>query len=497
VISRLDNLSADEKTAFLDDLRHAGLTGLADLSALANGHAAGPAWQNPFEAAFDPAGTLPIGVETEYAVLEGGRITTALPANDDYKHLLEAVRLGVGRRASTVHSVSFLKHNSTLNGAFYIDDVGQSWQSVPELLSGFARLHELRPGELAARFDGLELVTPPTADADLLVKAHRAAAESGRFGRGMLSATQFTFNVAHLEGPGGNISQLIDRIIFFENHIKEIYAFINPTRMGAVVNPYAVPLSVNQKGLLGRLAALPYEERTKPGVRAVFQEFEKRELALAGQDSNAAWKYRALGYKKAFGLLGQNDENLLELRISDYASADDLRKIPALLSSIFGPKSSIAGPVAFVDPFPGLGDDPPFWRVSEAVLDASPKAYDSFLQMIGMKPSEYPAFARLGAGPAALRRWRVVERAILDVIPELFPALTGGVEPASSQEGVVRLVTNALAESSVVARRFAALVMFGQNDQRLASLVNSALVDSDPTVVYTARAARRLFRRPG
>lgn len=333
-----------------------------------------------------------VGIETEYLATHPSK-----KRGDSRKHteLLSYVQAEFpGSKSRIAPWEKFANALDTVQAA-YRDKQGRTWAVVPEKMTG-------------ERFDGFELITPPlTSDDDVesfgrVVDRIRA---SGEFGEGPSSSTQFTFDVSHLVGSlegdrqrdQKNIAELVDLILFLEMNMPSLYELTQPARYGHTVNSYAVPLAVNQKGLLRDLAAMPRASRTYGNVRQVFLKYESRELELIHGEIAHAWKFRAVNYGKLFGLgifLGARVP-VIEFRISDLVqSSGALKAVGTLFARAIavGEKSPIAefqDPLPFARPFKNNSSE--HADLDHMIRSQSPQRATRFLTKLGLAPQLYVA----------------------------------------------------------------------------------------------------------
>jgi hypothetical protein len=232
-------------------------------------------------------------------------------------------------------------------GTFYTrftDDMGREWLGVPEQLTN------------DDDFDGYELVTPPLKGAEDIDKTEiilRELEASGQFVRARNSSTHYTFDISDLIGEGGDYSRVIDLILYLESNILETYRKVKPVRYGHVINSYAVPLGLNQKELLHKLAKLPRDKRTYTRIRDIFFSYERAEAAMTWRNT-ATWKYRAISYRKLFALkTGTTPLPVIEFRLADLQTANSFRATGAYFTGLIeaGSRDEVS---EFADPFPGF-----------------------------------------------------------------------------------------------------------------------------------------------
>ncbi len=264
----------------------------------------------------------PVGIENEYYYTRQLFTSRNQIPNELYLRILHKVRPLLGGSPPTIEAWS---RESELPSGVALDRQGRPWRVVPEFIHAGFR-------------DGFELVSPPLVEDEdsqaLHTILHQIELE-GDFSAGAKSSSHFTIGVDHLVDPDGNASKLVNAILFVESHWPEIYALFSPTRAGYRVNRFSVPLSADLPELFHELRALRGPHCTFDRVKALFESYHPRELQLANEDVYKAWKYRALNYKKLFGLGGTEISRLLELRIPDLTTSRQLIPRLALVRALF------------------------------------------------------------------------------------------------------------------------------------------------------------------
>lgn len=311
-----------------------------------------------------PFGSRKVGLELEFL---GTGIAADSSKPENFLRLLDYVRAHFGGWPATTHPWS---RYSSVPGLVYAatnDIQNRPWSAVPEKLTSDSLL--------PSGYDGYELVTPPFTshgDAVAMQNMMRAIEADGLFVKGRNSSTHFTFDVSDLIELDGNIARLVDVMLYLESRMTDIYRFVKPARYDHVINSYAVPLGLDQKNLLKEIAALPRDQRTMSTVRAIFKKFERQEIRNT-RGRSQGWKYRAINYKKLFGLLaGTEPIPVLEFRIADLLSADEIETVGAFYTELIE-KGSQTEMNAFVDAFPGFDDfipgTPEHRRLDRYVMD--------------------------------------------------------------------------------------------------------------------------------
>lgn len=378
------------------------------------------------------------GVEMEFASERFLQPKAERIDDSHYKKPLEAVKQAFGGLGSAIEMLPFEKFpDRQLRKAVYTDPLGRLWQVVPESVN-------------TTGFDGFELVTPPLlahdADKRQLARAMRLIQRGKEYGKGLRSATHFTFDVSSLLGLEGNASHLVDAILFIETHWKELYAAASPTRYGTFVNRFSVPLAVDQPDLLADLAAMPRTERTLAKVKAVFERYEQHEIALKGGDRHKAWKYRAANYKKLLGLLGEPQTPIVEFRISDFSTAREVARLGLLFRRALVYGAYRSPNAAFVRPF--AADAADLDLLNREIAGQSRERYLHFLETMGLPAEKFPMLGRLGGASALSSGEKTLREALARVdigkpIEREGKAVTFGFEAEFRGERASRVLDTA------------------------------------------------------
>lgn len=343
-------------------------------------------------------GSRPVGSEFEYALHESS--VHKKDQEGAYKELLGFVREQFGGGPIKILPWNkYLNAQNTVYGVFE-DSLGRRWMAVPELMNNDS-------------FEGIELVTPPLASAEDIRRMQEVLYQiekSGNFVEGRRSSTHYTTDIgdlikfdeansADINDPidgDENISEVVDLILFLEMHVVEIYNIIQPQRYGHIMNTYAIPLSLNQKTLLRRLAETPPKMRTYRYIRDIFQSFDPLELLLVNNDRVSAWKFRLFNYAKFFKL-GIFSERIdaIEMRIADLSDHEAYPRTREIIERLIdvGHREPIT---YFVDPFPNI-DHFDKTEAGQTAMDSfiklvSPEKYEAFLKKLGLPLDEYPPF---------------------------------------------------------------------------------------------------------
>jgi hypothetical protein len=324
-----------------------------------------------------------MGVEFEYA----GQNQAADNSNiDTFIWLLEPVQLFFGGSKPVISPWNKYKESQNTFYASFIDHQGRKWSAVPEIMN-------------TEGFDGYELITPPlTSEEDILntEKVLKLIEDTGLFIRGKSSSSHFTADVSDLIGPNDNISKIVDLILFLENHTLEIYNLIKPVRYGKAMNTYAVPLSLNQKELLYKLAALPYHERTYNRVRDIFVSYSKKELLLVENEMDHVWKFRLFNYGKFFAIGNFKKRiNVIESRMADLATSANFRRLGDIYTTLIEVGSS--QPVyKFTNPFNNI-ENLGVRKIDHTNMDNYIRSlpyekYRLFLEKLNFNPIQFPPY---------------------------------------------------------------------------------------------------------
>ncbi len=409
------------------------------------------------------------GVEVEFVAAKPFPREALASTGYAYVGLLQKVKEAVrGGSPILVAKNEKFKERVALRQASFHDRDGRTWQVIPEAVDG-----------AMPDVGDFELVTPPlrpgTSDEDALVRALKGIARDGRYVRGGGSSTHYTFDVDHLIETDGNAARLADAILFIESHWRELYAAVSPVRYGTLVNPFSVPLAVDQKELLRELASMPRRERTFDAMKALFERFVSRESVLHMGDE---WKYRAANYGKLFGLRGAPPLRVLEIRIADFPRPGDTRKVPALFRRILAGKAPFGPQDRFDDPFAGAGTA--FERLNAAIAALPAERYQDFLRSLGLSAKDYPRLGRLRGPPPhrapedAVAPGRLLERALLDALPVVHAAWRAEDSGPADDDALLGWL---MGRPEIAARRFAAMALKAREGPVSRELLGKALED--------------------
>jgi hypothetical protein len=329
----------------------------------------------------------PVGIENEYYYTRQLFTSRHQIPNELYLKILRKVQPVLG---GTPPSIEAWSRESELPSGVAIDRQGRSWRVVPEYIHAGFR-------------DGFEFVAPPLVgdeDSQALRTILEQIEQEGEFSAGSKSSSHFTIGVDHLVAADGNASKLVNAILFVESHWPEIYALFSPTRAGNRVNRFSVPLSADLPELFHELRALRGPHCTFDRVKALFESYHPRELQLANEDLYKAWKFRALNYKKLFGLGGTEASRVLELRIPDLTTSSQLIPRLALVRALFTWGAKEGESLArFNDRFAGV--ERGIERVAPSsvseLLNAGQEAIRALLSRLKLRPEFFPVHP-----PAAL-----------------------------------------------------------------------------------------------
>jgi hypothetical protein len=324
----------------------------------------------------------PVGIELEYAGA-GSVADNTIPKS--YFRLLEPLQIKFGGMPATIQAWNKFSHIEGLIYGSFADKQNRPWQIVPESVDG--------------KMDGYELITPPLTtpeDGNLLMQVMQKLKKSGMLKRGEASSTHFTYDVSDLiDKKTGNISKLVDLILFLESNMVKIYNALGPKRLGSRVNFYSVPLGLTQLDLLKELASLPEHERTFDQVRSIFLKYHDREFLLQRLSEGTTWKYRSVNYGKFFGL-GRFDKVIpvIEFRITDLVEPEELFRVESFLSKLI--EVGIKTPqTAFIDPYTSLADRNinrfPHKKVESLFSSLPGYEYKEFIETtLGLSTHRYP-----------------------------------------------------------------------------------------------------------
>ena len=383
-----EQVGADNAAAYLRELEQAGR---------AQGKAAPPRRAGEHRVA------MPFGAEFELAFKNPmyARAHRWEVPDDAYRSLLAGVNRALGQDAGTIEVT---RETDGSPRAVLTDKQGRTWLATGEYV------------DTGRRRNGVELVTPGLGGGgvELLQRVRREIA--GDAVPGIRSSSHLTFDVSKLVGRDGDARRLVQAILHIENHLPEIYAAAAPQRYGTTVNRFGVPLGVNQRDLLRELAALP--DTSIEHVQAVFAKHAARDMELTGKDT--PYKYRAANYGKLFG--DEGGPRLLEFRIPDLMSEDDVPRIHALLQSVIENGAARRRAPSFDDRFRDVpadlkpSSDPRIAErqlapVNRVVREVSDAEYATFLRDHKLDPRSYP---KLG-GKAATNGLRLSESELAEL----------------------------------------------------------------------------------
>jgi hypothetical protein len=273
--------------------------------------------------------------------------------------------------------------------ARYEDPDGRYWKVTPESVN-------------TTGLDGFEFVTPPLKSLDDEKKVreiYEQILNNHEYGPGVRSSVHATFDVSHLISEDGqDASKLIHTILFIENHWPEIYAILSPIRYGTIINTFAVPLAMDQRVLLRKLAELPPENQSYEDLKQLFSEYHERELRLKKGQSNKAWKYRSANYGKLFGLGGDTPLNVLEFRLLDLDEPEVLFKKIEFLKRLIERAPNLGEGMNFKNPFRGVSLKSGLVRVNQFLYEKNKDDYTQFIKDLDLNLEHYPRFEKLN-GP--------------------------------------------------------------------------------------------------
>lgn len=333
---------------------------------------------------------LPLGVEAEYRSSEG---TLADSRDKSVFHyfgdLMKASFNGLGKREDLC-ALDESEGPQTLTKALYVDPQSKHWILKPEAMDD-------------GQYDGYEFISPILAtpeDRQNYMKIFEQLFRDQKLVPGRSSSVHVTIDVSslmpHADQPGG-LNRLVDTMIFIENHWPELYSAVNPGRYQARVNKFAVPLAANQKTLLQKLADLPVHLRTYQNVKIMFALAHLDEGKLTGGSLTRAWKYRAANYGKLFGV-GRSFLPVIEFRISDLTSPNDLRRTLALFEAVVQRGADIEPGAKFADPFSAVteGTSRPGYlkELDHEIEKATPAKLKSLLFSLRLDPRGYSFFGK-------------------------------------------------------------------------------------------------------
>jgi hypothetical protein len=333
---------------------------------------------------------IPLGLEFEFASERFLEAKIEAVPREGYIKLLEIVREALDDSDGKIKILPwdrYVERNPVY--AYYKDTKGRGWKAVPEAVN-------------TSGLDGFELVTPRLLSLEDLheaKKVYRAVLESKEYGPGIRSSVHATFDVSHLIDEDGNISRLVNTILFVENHWPEVYAAISPKRYGALINRFSVPLALEHQKLLTNLSTLPTNERTKSKVKSLFESAYLRELEVKNFDARKAWKYRAANYGRLFGLIPGQERPTIEFRLLDLNHPDDLFRKIHFLQRLMKVGGDLAENPKFLNPFGDRQYEHGESSLDEFLYSLSLQKYEKFLENLGLQMSDYPMFHSLQDPP--------------------------------------------------------------------------------------------------
>ena len=336
------------------------------------------------------------GIEAEYASI-GPRADQNVA--EEFEKILELVRSQFkGYGQVTVHPWNKYSNAMGTIYASYRDPMGRIWEVAPERVNPAAK----------KGWDGYEFISPPLSTAEdhtVLKNVIREVDRQRHFIPGAESSNHISFDISHLIKGDGNAAQLVDTIIFIENHWPEIYTAVHPERMGGIVNSYTVPLAANQKDLLNELGELPRDHRSLDEVRSLFLRHAPREAQIANNGVVKQWKYRSANYAKLLkiGYFAKDGVPIIEFRIPDLRDYPAMEKAIVLLGRVIERAHQIEPEAGFKDPFVSSTIDPDhprrFHQLDEAIRQLDPERYKLFLNQLGLNPQDYPNFYHVEKAP--------------------------------------------------------------------------------------------------
>lgn len=337
--------------------------------------------QNARSGPKSPSEVRRAGIEVEYAQSNRMEPKAENMPDEAYTKPLEIVRRRFRDRQGHIAIKPWTKYTDrNARYAEYIDPEGREWKMMPESVN-------------TTGLDGLEFVSPPMdkeSDNYTLQRILKDLSQSN-LEKGVRSGVHVTLDVSDFIAVDGNASKLVDLILMIESHWAEIYGAVHPERYGTIINRFGVPLAVDQAPLLEELAQLPKEQRTLDRVRAIFQKYQEREIALKKGDVQKAWKYRAANYGKLFGLVpGGKQLSVLEFRIPDFGDPKDIMQALDFFRALVDAGKSIKTITSFRSPFAGISSAEDLKTLNGRVLALKEETYNGFLKGLGLEPVDYP-----------------------------------------------------------------------------------------------------------
>jgi len=271
-----------------------------------------------------------------------------------------------------------------LKYAHWTDRLGRKWISEPEWV------HFAMP-------DGVEFVTPvleTDEDLKIIKKFMEKLVEDGDYGKGYRSATHATFGVKSLIKEDGKAPMLVNLILNCEENLLNIYNALTPSRYGGIINRFGIPLSLDYPELFVEISTLARKDQTMPKLKEIFSKYLDKELDLFSDQPDPmvkAFKYRAINYKKLFGLAGIDQVLALEFRMLDMNNPDKTIKDVKYLQS-FLKKATTRRQGRFKNPWGRKrrrgGEE--YKVFDELIFSHNKLDYQTHLEGLGLKIKNYP-----------------------------------------------------------------------------------------------------------